>query len=231
MRILVVDDEPRLAENIRRGLEASPSFVVDVVHDGVDGEARALAEDYDAIVLDLMLPGVDGLTILRRLRAEGRSTPVLILTARSDPTDVVAGLDLGSDDYLAKPFDMDVLAARLRALVRRAAGAADPVFRVGELEVDTRSHQVRRGGESITLPALQYRLIEYLVMNEGRVVSKEELIERLYDHDGERYSNVIEVYVSALRSQIDRGHETKLIHTLRNQGYVVTATPPGRSRG
>jgi len=223
MRILVVEDEVQMARNIRQGLESVPSFTVDLAHDGEDGDHLARSADYDLIVLDLMLPKVDGLTILRRLRAAGRETPVLILTAKNTPEDVVRGLDFGSDDYLGKPFDMGELLARIKALIRRSHGRPDPVLRIADLTIDTRSHTVRRGDRSMTLPALQYRLLEYLAFQAGKVVSKTELLEHLYDYNWERFSNVIEVYVSSLRAKIDRGHAVKLIHTIRGQGYVLSA--------
>lgn len=223
MRVLVIEDEVALAANVKKALESLPSFAVDVTHDGVSGAHLATTEDYDAVVLDLMLPERHGLSVLRGLRTAGSETPVLILTARASPDDVIAGLDAGADDYLAKPFEMGVLVARLKALLRRSKGRPNPVLRVADLEIDTRSHAVRRGGETVELPSLQYRLLEYLAFNEDRVVSKSELLEHLYDYDGERFSNVIEVYVSSLRRLIDRGHEPKLIHTLRGQGYRLGA--------
>jgi DNA-binding response OmpR family regulator len=221
MRILVVEDEERLARSIRKGLQSQPSFVVDLAHDGEEGAHLALTAPWDLVILDLMLPGMDGLEILRRMRAAKVATPVLVLTARSSKGDVVRGLDLGSDDYLAKPFDMGELIARARALVRRSHGRADPVLRVGDLEVDTRSHAVRRGGPPVLLPALEYRLIELLALRAGEVVSKEEILEHLYGTNWEKFSNVVERYVSELRARIDRGHPRKLLHTLRGQGYLL----------
>jgi two-component system response regulator PhoP len=221
MRILVVEDEERLARSIRKGLQSQPSFVVDLALDGEEGAHLALTAPFDLVILDLMLPGMDGLEILRRMRAAKVATPVLVLTARSSKEDVVRGLDLGSDDYLAKPFDMGELIARVRALVRRSHGRADPILRVGDLEVDTRSHAVRRGGPPVLLPALEYRLIELLALRAGEVVSKEEILEHLYGTNWEKFSNVVERYVSELRARIDRGHPRKLLHTLRGQGYLL----------
>jgi DNA-binding response OmpR family regulator len=223
MRILVIEDEVRLARNIKAGIESVPSFTVDLCHDGEDGGHRAATADYDLIVLDLMLPKVDGLTILRGLRDAGKATPVLILTAKNTPEDVVRGLDFGSDDYLGKPFDMGELLARIKALIRRSHGRPDPRLRVADLEIDTRSHSVRRKGRALRLPALQYRLLEYLAFRAGSVVSKTELLEHLYDYNWERFSNVIEVYVSSLRAKIDRDRPVKLIHTVRGQGYMLAA--------
>lgn len=222
MRILIVEDEIRLAMNLKGGIESVPSFVADVAHNGEDGQHMALTEEYDLILLDLMLPGIDGLSILQAIRSAGRRTPVLILTARNTSEDIVRGLDYGSDDYLGKPFDMGELLARIKALIRRSHQKPDPVLRIGDLTIDTRSHCVSRGGETFAPPALEYRLLEYLAMKEGEIIAKEELLEHLYDYNWEKFSNVIEVYISQLRSRIDRGQERKLIHTVRGQGYVLS---------
>ncbi|MBI5153985.1 response regulator [Candidatus Poribacteria bacterium] len=226
MRILIVEDEVRLARNIRKGIESLPSFVADISNDGEDGEHLALTNDYDLIILDLMLPGRDGLEILQHLRDAGRATPVLILTARTTKEDIVRGLDYGSDDYLGKPFDMGELLARVKALIRRSKGRPDPVLRVADLEIDTRRHLVRRGGRELLLPALEYRLLEYLAFQDGAVVSKTELLEHLYDYNWEKFSNVIEVYVSSLRRKLEDADRPKLIHTIRGQGYVLAAAAP-----
>ena len=226
MRILLVEDEVRLAKNIQKGLQSLSSFVVDLAHDGQEGQHLALSEAYDLIILDLMLPSVDGLSILRKLRSESKDTPVLILTAKNTPEDIVRGLDYGSDDYLGKPFDMGELLARVKALIRRSQGRPNPVLGVGDLEIDTRSHIVRRAGYSIVLPALEYRLLEYLAYHADQTISKTELLEHLYDYNWEKFSNVIEVYISSLRSKIDRNSSTKLIHTLRGHGYMLSVKGP-----
>lgn len=232
MRILLVEDEVRLARNIKKGIESIPSFVVDVCHDGMDGQHQALTNNYDLFILDLMLPGLDGLSILQSIRAAGKSTPVLILTARTTKEDVVRGLDFGSDDYLGKPFDLGELLARVKALIRRGHNRPDPVVRVGDLEIDTHRHLVRRAGREHLLPALEYRLIEYLAYRAGAVVSKTEILEHLYDYNWEKFSNVIEVYVSSLRRKLEPEGATKLIHTVRGQGYVLDAErPPGGGAG
>ncbi len=228
MRILVVEDEVRLAENLKAGIESLPSFVVDVCHDGEDGQHLALTEKYDAVVLDLMLPKVDGLSILRAVRSAGKTTPILILTAKNTTEDVIRGLDFGSDDYLGKPFEMGELLARIKALVRRSFQSPDPLVRVADLTIDTRSHLVSRAEKSFSLPALEYRLLEYLGMRAGHIVSKEELLEHLYDYNWEKFSNVIEVYVSKLRARIDRGQPVQLIHTVRGQGYVLSDSWGGK---
>ena len=229
MRILLVEDEVRLAKNIKKGIESLPSFVVDMAHDGEDGKHMALTNDYDLVILDLMLPKIPGLDVLLDLRKAKITTPVLILTARNTPEDVVRGLDYGSDDYLGKPFDMGELVARIKALVRRGHGRPDPVLRVGDLEIDTRSHVVRRGDHTILLPALEYRLLEYLAFRAGAIVSKTEILEHLYDYNWEKFSNVIEHYISDLRRKIDRISTQKLIHTLRGQGYFLGLNEPSDS--
>lgn len=222
MRILIIEDEKRLAQNIKKGLESQPSFVADLVHSGDDGEYLALTEQYDLIILDLMLPVVDGLTLLKHLRAAEKQTPVLILTAKSASDDVVKGFDYGSDDYLIKPFDMGELIARIKALIRRSKHQPAPVLRIADLEIDTRNHLVRRGlHHPIRLRNLEYRLLEYLAFNAGKIISKTELLEHLYDYNWEKFSNVIEVYISMLRSKIDRPHKVKLIHTFKGQGYML----------
>jgi DNA-binding response OmpR family regulator len=222
VRILVIEDEVRLAKNIRKGIETLPSFVVDLSHDGEDGDHLAMTEEYDLIILDLMIPGIDGLTLLKHLREAGKRTPVLILTAKNTPEDVIRGLDYGSDDYLGKPFDMGELLARIKALIRRSQGKPDPMIRVGNLEINTVKHIVKRGDSTITLPALEYRLLEYLAYHKGEVVSKTKLLEHLYDYNWEKFSNVIEVYICFLRSKIDKNYSEKLIHTLRGQGYMLS---------
>ena len=223
MRILVIEDEVRLANNIKKGLESQPSFVADLVHTGDDGEHLAMTEQYDLIILDLMLPVVDGLTLLKRFRNAGKQTPVLILTAKNATDDVVKGFDYGSDDYLIKPFDMGELIARIKALIRRSKHQSSPALRIADLEIDTRTHLVRRGhNEPIRLRNLEYRLLEYLAFNPGKIVSKTELLEHLYDYNWEKFSNVIEVYISMLRSKIDRPYRVKLIHTFRGQGYMLS---------
>jgi len=221
MRILVIEDERRLAQNLKEGIESVPSFVVDVANDGEDGQHLALTENYDLVLLDLMLPGVEGLSILRSVRDAGKTTPILILTARNTSEDIARGLDYGSDDYLGKPFDMGELLARIKALIRRSHQKPDPTLRVGDLKIDTRSHTISRGGMTHVPPALEYRLLEYLALRAGEIVSKEELLEHLYDYNWEKFSNVIEVYVSKLRTRIDHDFDTKLIHTVRGQGYIL----------
>ncbi len=232
MRVLVIEDEVRLAEHLQKALKTIPSFVVDLSHDGEDGQFMAETNDYDLIVLDLMLPVRDGLTVLRNLRAAGKTTPILILTARRTKEDIIRGLDYGSDDYLTKPFDMGEFLARCKALVRRHHGRPDPIIQVHDLIIDTRTHIVRRGNKEHFLPALQYRLLEYLAYRQGAVVSKTEILEHLYDYNWEKFSNVIEHYIYELRRKIDDGFEVKLLYSIRNHGYMLkgpAACPDGRS--
>ena len=223
MRVLIVEDERRLAENIARSLRESASYAVDVALDGEDGLYMAQSNPYDLVVLDLMLPKVDGLTLLKRLRAGGAETPVLILTARDDKESVVTLLNAGADDYVAKPFDLGELLARAKALIRRGKGQSAAVLKVGDIEINTTNLSVRRRGELVTLTAMEYRVLEYLAHRPGAVVSKTELLEHLYDFNWERFSNVIEVYISGLRRKLEDNSETKLIHTLRGQGYMLRA--------
>jgi len=223
MRVLIVEDEQRLAENIARSLRESASYAVDVALDGEDGLYMAQSNPYDLVVLDLMLPKVDGLTLLKRLRAGGAETPVLILTARDDKESVVTLLNAGADDYVAKPFDLGELLARAKALIRRGKGQSAAVLKVGDIEINTANLSVRRKGELVTLTAMEYRVLEYLAHRPGAVVSKTEMLEHLYDFNWERFSNVIEVYISGLRRKLEDNGETKLIHTLRGQGYMLRA--------
>jgi two-component system response regulator PhoP len=221
MRVLIVEDERRLAENIARSLRESAGYAVDVALDGEEGLYMAETNPYDLLVLDLMLPKLDGLALLRRLRGAGAQVPVLILTARDEKDSVVALLNAGADDYVAKPFDLGELLARAKALIRRGKGQGAPVLKVGDLEISTSDLVVRRAGSVVNLTAMEYRVLEYLAHRPGAVVSKTELLEHLYDFNWERFSNVIEVYISGLRRKLEEDGGTKLIHTLRGQGYVL----------
>ncbi|MDY7011621.1 MAG: response regulator transcription factor [Planctomycetota bacterium] len=224
MRVLIVEDEQRLARNIAKVLEEEALFVVDISTDGEDGRHMAMTNPYDLIILDLMLPAISGMEILRDLRAKGSIVPVLILTARDAADDIVEGLETGSDDYLTKPFDMGELIARCKALVRRAYDRPNPVIKVGELSVNTASRVVSFHGKKILLSAMEYRLLEYLAMRAGQVVSKEEILEHLYDFNSERFSNVTEVYISSLRRKLAPAGGSEFIHTLRGQGYLLEDT-------
>ena len=221
--MLVIEDERRLAENVARSLKENAAWAVDVALDGQNGLHLAESVAYDLIVLDLMLPKMDGLELLRRYRRQGNKTPVLVLTAREEKQSVVTLLNAGADDYLAKPFDLGEFLARAKALVRRAKGQPTPMLQVGDLEVNTIERSVRRNGREITLTPMEYRVLEYLAHRPRAVVSKTELLEHLYDYNWEKFSNVIEVYISGLRRKIDDGAPVKLIHTLRGQGYALRA--------
>jgi DNA-binding response OmpR family regulator len=221
MRVLVVEDEARLAENVARSLRETAGYAVDISYDGQDGLFLAQANSYDVILLDLMLPKLDGLQLLKQLRQGGQHTPVLVLTARDDKESVVALLDAGADDYLTKPFDLGELIARTKALIRRGKGQSSSVLRIGDVELNTANRTVKRGGKSITLTAMEYRVLEYMAHRPGAVVSKTELLEHLYDYNWEKFSNVIEVYISGLRKKLDDGSSRQLIQTLRGQGYML----------
>jgi two-component system response regulator PhoP len=221
MRVLVIEDERRLAQNVAVSLREAAGFAVDVSYDGEDGLFMADSNPYDLIILDLMLPVIDGLQVLQRLRSNGHSNPVLVLTARDEKEWVVKLLNAGADDYLSKPFDLGELIARSKAIIRRGAGHAHAVLRIGDVEVDTDAHLVRSSGREIQLTAMEYRVLEYLAHRTGAVVSKAELLEHLYDYNWEKFSNVIEVYVSALRRKLESGHSSPIIHTLRGRGYML----------
>lgn len=223
MRVLIIEDERRLAENVARSLKENAAWVVDIAADGENGLHLAESVAYDLIILDLMLPKLDGLELLRRYRRQGHKTPVLVLTARDEKESVVTLLNAGADDYLAKPFDLGEFLARAKALVRRGKGQPTPMLTVGDLEVNTIERSVRRSGRDVTLTPMEYRVLEYLAHRPRAVVSKTELLEHLYDYNWEKFSNVIEVYISGLRRKIDDGAPDKLIHTLRGQGYVLKA--------
>jgi len=222
MRVLIVEDERRLAQNIARGLRESAGYAVDVAFDGEDGLYMAQTNPYDLVLLDLMLPKVDGLTILKKIRQEGGDVPVLVLTARDEKDSIIALLNAGADDYMAKPFDLGELLARAKALIRRGKGHSHAVLKIGDIEINTSDLTVRRGGNLVVLTAMEYRVLEYLAHRPGAVVSKTELLEHLYDFNWERFSNVIEVYISGLRRKLE-DPDAKLIHTLRGQGYMLRA--------
>lgn len=220
MRILVVEDDSRLAMLLKQGLKEQ-GFAVDVCHDGPSGLAQALSSDYDAMVLDLLLPGKSGLDILATLRRRGSTLPVLILTARSAIEDRVRGLDLGADDYLPKPFDFHELTARLRAITRRPAVEPQVILRAADLALDTSRRQVVRRGRTIELTNKEFALLEYLLRKRGIVVTRSMILNHVWDFDYDGGSNLVEVYVNYLRRKIDTGFEPKLIHTVRGVGYVL----------
>ena len=225
MRVLIIEDEVKIARNITRVLDEEYSWAVDICTDGEDGRHMAMTNPYDLIILDLGLPKIGGIEILRDLRDRGMTTPVLILTARDDTRDVIQGLETGSDDYMVKPFDMRELMARCKALVRRSYGRAAPVIEIGGISIDTARHQVMFRGRVVRLSAMEYRLLEYLAMRAGEVVSKADIAEHLYSFCSENFSNVVEVYVCSLRKKLGSGPNREVIHTLRNQGYVLGDLP------
>ncbi|MDA8230543.1 MAG: response regulator transcription factor [Magnetospirillum sp.] len=218
MRVLVVEDEPALALNLQRTLEAA-GFAVDVAYDGEEGWFLGDTESYDAVVLDLGLPKVDGVTVLQRWRAGGRTMPVLILTARGRWSEKMAGFNAGADDYLTKPFEMDEVVYRLKALIRRAAGHAQPEILCGLVRLDTHSGRVTVSGQPVVLTAQELRILSYLMHHRGRVVSRTDLVEHVYDRNAEVDSNVLDVLVGRIRKKLG----ADIIHTLRGQGWRVDA--------
>jgi DNA-binding response OmpR family regulator len=224
MRVLVVEDDRKVADFIQRGLEQE-GYAVDVLTEGTSAGEQAAVIDYDAVVLDVMLPGRSGFQVLRDVRARKPSLPVLILTAKGSIEERVAGLNAGADDYMAKPFALVELSARLRAILRRGA-PRENVLRLADLEVDTVSRLVRRGGRKIDLKPKEYALLEYLMRNAGRPVTKSLIIEHVWDIHFDAVSNVVEVHVNSLRNKIDKGFSVPLIHTVRGVGYAMADTPP-----
>ena len=220
MRVLLVEDHKPLSRALRQGLEEE-GFAVDVAFDGEDGDFKASTAQYDAIILDVMLPKEDGLSLLQRWRKKGINTHVLLLTARSGVDDKVRGLDLGADDYLTKPFELEELFARLRALIRRGHHVKDPILRVHDLEIDTAGRTVKRGGQAIHLTPREYALLEYLAFHRCRVVTRSMIWEHLYDEHDENTSNVVDVYIRYLRNKIDKGFEPPLILTRWGEGYLL----------
>ena len=219
-RILIIEDEPALADALYTGL-CDEHHVVDVAHDGREGLLAAESGEHDLLLLDLMLPGLPGLEVCRRLRAAGSTVPILVLTARDAIDDVVRGLDVGADDYLTKPFAFEELLARVRALIRRQTTALSARTRVGPLELDLVDHRVWRDEEEIALTAREFQLLELLVRRQGAILSKERITESLWNVEEEPESNAVEVHIARLRGKLDRGRTPRLIHTVRGLGYVV----------
>ncbi|MEX6724876.1 response regulator [Parapedomonas caeni] len=220
MRLLLVEDEPALQRQLKTALEGV-GYAVDAAGDGEDGHFLGATETYDAVILDLGLPKIDGITVLERWRRDGRAMPVLVLTARDSWSDKVAGLDAGADDYLAKPFQMEELLARVRALIRRTSGLASSEIEAGPVVLDTRSSRVTVNGEAVRLTAQEYKLLAYLMHHKGKVISRTELTEHIYDQDFDRDSNTIEVFVTRIRKKLG----VDLIRTVRGLGYCLEDTP------
>jgi heavy metal response regulator len=220
MRILLVEDEKKLAAFIKRGLKEA-SHAVDVADNGVDALFQAESNPYDLIILDIMIPGKDGIQVCRQIRKRGIETPVLMLTARDDIEDKIQGLDAGADDYLTKPFSFPELLARVRALLRRNKSEKTTLLRVADLILDQKAHKALRAGIEIELTPTEYSLLEYLMLNQGLVVTRTMISEHVWNDDFDAFSNVINVYVNYLRKKVDSAHKTKLIHSLRGVGYVL----------
>jgi DNA-binding response OmpR family regulator len=222
MRVLLVEDEPRMANVIAKGLREH-SYAVDVAQDGVVGLYQTSINDYDVIVLDVLLPLCDGYEVCRELRRRGNTTPVLMLTARAAVDDRIAGFDAGADDYLTKPFSFRELLARIRALLRRDLQLRPDVLEVEDLVVDSASHRVSRANRYVPLTAKEYALLEYLARRAGQLVSRAEIAAHVWDDTFDPFSNAIEVYINRLRKKIDGNHATKLLHTRRGEGYILEA--------
>ena len=220
MRLLIAEDHPSLARSLADGLREE-GYAVDLTFDGEEAQHMAVVNPYDAVVLDIMLPKVDGWRVLKSIRRHKPRLPVLCLTARDGVEDRVKGLDLGADDYLVKPFSWEEFVARVRAVVRRGHGQASSVVTVADLEIDLAGKTVRRGGKPVALSAREFALLEYLAHRRGQVVSRTDIWEHLYDQHDKTISNVVDVYIGYLRSKIDKGSEMKLIHTRRGLGYVL----------
>lgn len=220
MRVLLIEDHKPLVRALKQGL-SEEGFAIDVAYDGEEGDFKARTTEYDVIILDLMLPKEDGLSLLQRWRRQGMKTHVLVLTARGNLEDKVKGLDTGADDYLTKPFELEELLARLRALIRRQHQAKDPILRVADLEIDTAARTVKRGSQVIHLTPREYALLEFLAFHRGRVVSRTMIWEHLYDEHDENTSNVVDVYIRYLRNKIDKGFDKPLILTRWGEGYML----------
>ena len=220
MRMLIAEDDRMTADTLGKRLKAE-HYAVDVSYDGESALDYLLNTDYDVAVLDIMMPGMDGIEVLTRLRAAGRHLPVLLLTARDAVSDRVRGLNAGADDYLVKPFAFEELSARLRVLTRRIRQETTNRFEMADLVVDADSHAVSRAGESIALTSREYALLEYMIRNKGRVLSRSQIIEHVWSYDYEGASNMVDVYIRSLRKKIDEGREKKLIHTIRYAGYAL----------
>ena len=221
MRILIVEDERKIARALGRALK-NEKYAVDISHDGTDAYAMAGMIDYDLLILDRMIPGdYDGLSLTKKLREEGKKVPILLLTALGEIQDKTEGLDSGADDYLTKPFALDELLARVRALLRRPQTQAETILKIADLSLDLNAHEVFRNNQKIELTNKEFSLLEYLVRNAGRPVSKEQIIDHVWDYDADILPNNIEVYISYLREKVDKPFERKLIKTVRGIGYKI----------
>ena len=224
MRVLVVEDEKKTASFVRKALQGE-GFAVDVCHDGEAALAAAAATPFDALVLDIMLPGRDGLSVLRQLRERKNTTPVLLLSARGEVNERVEGLNAGADDYLPKPFELAELVARVRALTRRSTENKSTTLRVADLTLDTLTHRAERGGNTIELTAREYRLLEFLMRSAGRPCGRMMILEKVWDYNFDPGTNLVDVYIRRVREKIDAEFESKLLHTVRGSGYVLKEAP------
>lgn len=220
MKILIVEDEKKVASFIKRGLE-DDNYQVTLSYDGADGLKRASSGEFDLVILDCMLPKKDGVTVVRELRDAGNQIPVLMLTAKAETTDVVSGLDAGADDYLVKPFAFAELQARVRALVRRSEQDRGAEIRFADLRLDPVNHKVWRGKTEIVLTAKEYNLLAYMVRNAGNVLTRANIADNCWEYPFETFTNIIDVYINYLRKKVDGKFPTKLIHTVRGQGYIL----------
>jgi len=231
MRVLVVEDEADVARFLRRGL-MEQAYAVDIVAEGESALETAAINTYDAIILDIMIPGVDGIEVCRRLRGAGSSVPILMLTARGSVDERITGLDAGADDYLGKPFQFGELLARLRALLRRGSTTVlSPLVEVGEMQLDTRSHRVAIGAQPLMLTTKEYSVLEYLARNAGRIVSREEIADHVWGQDFDPFSNLIEVYINRLRRHMEKVSPSRYITTVRGSGYMLEDPCSNRSAG
>ena len=220
MRILVVEDEKKVAGFIKKGLEEE-TYAVDVAYDGEDGLHLGVEGQYDLIILDIMLPKIDGLEVLSQLRAQGRDVPILLLTAKDAVDDRVAGLNKGADDYLTKPFAFSELLARVRVLLRRGKAEVKTTLQISDLTLNLVSHKVNRGGDEIELTGKEYSLLEYFMRNQEKVLTRTMIAEHVWDYNFDTFTNVIDVYINHLRKKIDKDRLSKLLHTLRGVGYIM----------
>ncbi|HEV8538367.1 MAG TPA: response regulator transcription factor [Bacteroidota bacterium] len=220
MRILIIEDEKKVCKFLKQGLEEE-QHSVDVVHDGEQGECLASTQDFDLIILDLLLPKKDGIAVMRDLRGKGIATPVLMLTAKSSTENIVEGLDSGADDYLTKPFSFSELLARVRSLLRRGGSEKSTVVKLADLQLDTVTHKAKRGEKTIELTAREYALLEYFMRNVNRVLTRTIISEHIWNYNFDSGTNVVDVYVNHLRNKVDDGFDRKLLHTVRGVGYVM----------
>jgi len=223
MRILVIEDEKKVANFIKKGLEEE-HYAVDTAYDGESGLYMAEVNEYDLIVLDLMIPKIDGLEVLRRVRGNRNNVPILVLTAKDSVEDIVRGLDAGCDDYLTKPFEFLEFLARVRALLRREKIDKEPILRIDDLTLSLVTHKVMRRGKEIELTAKEYSLLEYFMRNPDKILTRTMISEHVWDYHFDSMTNLVDVYVNYLRNKIDKGSELKLIHTVRGVGYLLSAS-------